>query len=203
MPFREATYADLIPASHILSTAFKNDSFQSKYLRPLLSKYPHDLERHHLRQLRMQWARRSADHKLFVAFKPAADGKGEDCLTGVASWSRRSATPRPATWSVTAWTTAVGYYNQAEAYFWPDRAADPERATILTRSAPYSKHHWTGSRAEVWYLNIIGVDPRFEGQGIGRELVAWGFEQARKDGVGTSCIAASGRDQFYLACGFD
>ncbi len=30
-----------------------------------------------------------------------------------------------------------------------------------------------------------------------------GFERARQEGVGTSCIAASDRDRFYKACGFD
>ncbi|KAK1080142.1 hypothetical protein LTR33_005795 [Friedmanniomyces endolithicus] len=173
MPFREATYADLLPASQILAAAFKNDAFQGKYLRPHLDKYPDDLARQYLSTLRTSWARASPDNKLLVSFKPSSRGKGEECLTGV------------------------------ESLILPDRAAEPERQNILTRAFPYAKHHWTGTRAEVWYLNVVGVDPAFEGQGIGRELVAWGFERARQEGVGTSCIAASDRDRFYKACGFD
>ncbi|KAK0903991.1 hypothetical protein LTR91_020836 [Friedmanniomyces endolithicus] len=181
MPFREATYADLLPASQILAAAFKNDAFQGKYLRPHLDKYPDDLARQYLRTLRTSWARASPDNKLLVSFKPSSRGKGEECLTGV----------------------VVVYYNYLESLILPDRAAEPERQNILTRAFPYAKHHWTGTRAEVWYLNVVGVDPAFEGQGIGRELVAWGFERARQEGVGTSCIAASDRDRFYKACGFD
>ena len=203
MPFRELTYADIKPAAGILAAAFKDDGFQGKYLHPYLDKYPGDLERRYRRTMFAAWARSSDDHKCFVAYKPTADGKGEECITGVISWSRRSAQPRPKTWSASLWTTTVGYYNQVEEYFLPDRAADPVRATILARAAPYSKHHWTGSRAEVWWLDVIAVDKAFEGQGIGRELVAWGFERAKQDGIGTSCIAAQGRDRFYIACGFD
>ncbi|KAK0836888.1 hypothetical protein LTS02_018056 [Friedmanniomyces endolithicus] len=203
MPFREATYADLLPASQILAAAFKNDAFQGKYLHPHLDKYPDDLARQYLRTLRTSWARASPDNKLLVSFKPSSRGKGEECLTGVVSWSRRRANSPSASWSATAWTKVVVYYNYLESLILPDRAAEPERQNILTRAFPYAKHHWTGTRAEVWYLNVVGVDPAFEGQGIGRELVAWGFERARQEGVGTSCIAASDRDRFYKACGFD
>jgi GNAT superfamily N-acetyltransferase len=204
MPFREATYSDLQPASEILAAAFRNDSFQGRYLHPHLDKYPDDLARSYLRKMRLHWAKSSSpDHKLFVAYKPSADGKGEECVTGVASWSRRRAKPLPEDGTTSLWTKAITTYNSWEAYFLPDRAADPFRLTILARAAPYSKHHWTGSRAEVWYLNIIGVSPDFEGQGIGRELVAWGFEKAKQDGVGTSCISAEGKDGFYEKCGFD
>jgi GNAT superfamily N-acetyltransferase len=203
MPYRQATYSDVEPAAKILAAAFKNDGFMGIYLHPYLDKYPDSLEKRYIRSLRSQWARMSDEHKLLVAYQPTADAKGEERLTGVASWSRRRATPTPQTWTTTGWTTAMNYYNKLHEWFYPDRAADPERAKILDRAAPYSKHLWTGSRAEVWYLNVLGVDPAFEGKGIGRELVAWGFEQAKKDGVGTSCIAAQGRDRFYQACGFD
>ncbi|KAH9827192.1 Acetyltransferase (GNAT) family [Teratosphaeria destructans] len=204
MPFREAKYADLAPASQILGEAFKNDSFQGRYLHPELAKYPDSLTRHYLRKLRSLWARSGAnEHKLFVSYKFSADGRCEECLTGIVSWSRRHAHPTPLTWGTAAWVKLTDTYNYIESYFLPDQALDPVRATILSRSWPYTKHHWTGSRAESWYLDLLAVDPAFEGQGIGRELVAWGFERARQDGVGTSCIAASGKDRFYRACGFD
>ncbi len=74
------------------------------------------------------------------------------------------------------------YYNYLESLILPDRAAEPERQNILTRAFPYAKHHWTGTRAEVWYLNVVGVDPAFEGQGIGRELVAWGSSARDRKG---------------------
>ncbi|KAK6429328.1 hypothetical protein LTR95_014525 [Oleoguttula sp. CCFEE 5521] len=203
MPFREATYADILPASHILARAFKDDGFMGRYLHPHLDKYPCDLQKRYVRSLRAQWASMSSEEKLFVSYKPTPDGMGEECLTGVAGWTRRRAVAKPAGWSTYAWKTAVSYVNMVDEYFNPDRAADPENHKIFEKLSPYNKHHWTGSRAEVWYLNVIGVDPAFEGQGIGRELVAWGFEQAKQDGVGTSCIAASGRDDFYRRCGFD
>lgn len=62
---------------------------------------------------------------------------------------------------------------------------------------------WTGQRAESWYLECLAVHPSFQGRGQGRALVAWGLEQARREGVAASVIAADGRERFYKKCGFD
>jgi GNAT superfamily N-acetyltransferase len=203
MPYREATYADLAPASQIIARAFKNDAFQGRYLHPQLDKYPDSLENLYLRRLRSKWASASPEFVPLVSYKLASDGKTEECVTGFACWVRRRSTPLPVSWSTWAWTTPVSYWNFVHEKLWPDRAADPEHMKMLDRSYPYFKHHWTGSRAETWYLDLIGVDPTFEGQGFGRELVAYGFQRAKEDGVGTSLIAAEGRDRFYRASGFD
>lgn len=89
------------------------------------------------------------------------------------------------------------------AWIWPNRAADPENADILERSAPAAKKHWTGDRAECWSLEICGVHPDFQGKGFGRLLVQWGFDKAEADEVCNSVVSAEGKDGFYKKCGFD
>lgn len=63
--------------------------------------------------------------------------------------------------------------------------------------------HPTGPRAESWYLACLAIDPKCQGQGVGRSLVEWGFEQAAKENVCVSVISAYGKDGFYRRCGFD
>ncbi|OQN96823.1 hypothetical protein B0A48_17383 [Cryoendolithus antarcticus] len=84
----------------------------------------------------------------------------------------------------------------------PNRAADPEKEDVIERSMPHAEHFWEGNRAESWYLSCLAVDPSTQGKGIGRPLVAWGFEQAAKEGVCVSVISAKGKEPFYMKCGF-
>ena len=172
-------------------------------MHPKLDKHPDSLANAYLRKLRMAWARASPENVLLVSYRLAADGKTEEGITGYANWTRRRPVPVPLSWSTAAWTKSIDYWNSWHEWLYPDLAADPERMKILAKSWPYTKHHWTGSRANTWYLALVGVDPEFSGQGIGRELVSYGFGRAREDGVGTSLIAAEGRDDFYRACGFN
>jgi GNAT superfamily N-acetyltransferase len=89
------------------------------------------------------------------------------------------------------------------AWIWPNRAADAVNGDILERSAPATKHHWTGDRAECWSLEICGIHPDFQGKGHGRLLVQWGFDKADAEGVCNSVVSAWGKDGFYKKCGFD
>ncbi|KAM3423946.1 hypothetical protein BST61_g1340 [Cercospora zeina] len=94
-------------------------------------------------------------------------------------------------------------YNYFESFFYPNRAVDPSRTSIMSEFPTYCGHFWTGSRAEVFDLTLLGVDPAASGQGYGKELVAWGFEKAKGEEVGCSVVGADGTEKFYRRCGFD
>jgi predicted N-acetyltransferase YhbS len=68
---------------------------------------------------------------------------------------------------------------------------------------PYSAHHWSGPRAENWYLDILAVHPDYQGQGFGKELVEWGIKEADKEGVCASVTSSEGNENFYLRAGFE
>jgi GNAT superfamily N-acetyltransferase len=97
----------------------------------------------------------------------------------------------------------VQLYVGAEAKVYPNRAANPDNEDILERSYDFVDHMWTGKRAESWYLECLGVIPKFQRQGIGRALVKWGFEQAEKENVCASVISGDGKEEFYRSCGFE
>lgn len=85
---------------------------------------------------------------------------------------------------------------------WPNRAADSTKLRILEETFPLFSHHWSGSREQRWYLDMLGTHPEYQGQGIGRELVQWGVDQATKENVCASLIAALDKDRFYGKFGF-
>lgn len=87
--------------------------------------------------------------------------------------------------------------------FSPNRAASPEDELIIERSYDFLDHVWVGPRSESWYLECLGVDPDYQRRGQGRALVKWGLDQARREGIACSVIAADGKEKFYQNCGFD
>jgi len=97
---------------------------------------------------------------------------------------------------------AAGLSVRVSKWMWPSRAADPAMANLLEETFPLIAHHWAGSRAENWYLDILGVHPDGQGKGCGKELVQWGLDAAAKEGVDASVIAAYKKDGFYEKCGF-
>jgi predicted N-acetyltransferase YhbS len=85
---------------------------------------------------------------------------------------------------------------------WPNYAADPSKVNVLIESKPFTDHHWSGSREQTWYLDLLAVHPASQGKMFGRELVQWGMDEAKREGVWASVIAAKGKDRFYGRFGF-
>lgn len=100
------------------------------------------------------------------------------------------------------------YHNFFLALIAPNRAASrpPQlteesvrQALIKALGALYASppHRLTN-----WSLNCLAVRPKYQRLGHGRELVAWGVDRAREEGIAASVLAAKGKDTFYRRCGF-
>ena len=59
---------------------------------------------------------------------------------------------------------------------------------------PYRSNHWE--------LCTLAVDRPHQRRGIGRELVGWGLERAKADGIPAVVIGAKDTEPFYQKCGF-
>lgn len=199
MPLRPVGYADLSSIAHLLSRAFKDEYLFSDFMHPHLSQYPNGLYLHFLNAIRISYVS-GPDNHLLVSY--TTDTNGSETITGFAHWRRLRANP-PTSYYSNAMVQGMKTLNYLESFVFPNRAADPARTGVLGEAGPFVMHHWTGTRAEVWDLSILGVDPAFQGRGFGRELVEWGFAKAREEGVGCSVISSDGKDPFYQACGFD
>jgi len=200
MSVREATYEDLLPASKVLAAAFKDECLFGGLFHPHRADFPDDMHLFFLQKLRVDWARTSTPDLHIALAHPPQD---PSAIAGVGIWMRKRATPTPDSAAVAAKVQEMELLNAAEAETKPNRAADPTHHGILGASEKFMKHHWSGSRAESWYLDLLGVDPKQGGHGYGKLLVRYGFELARAEGVGASVISALDRESFYTALGFD
>ncbi len=180
----------------ILAAAFKDSGLFGEYMHPHRAQYPDDMTYFFLRMLRADYYSGS-DHRLIVTTGP------EEQVTGAAHWIRKRAHSRSPGIYNQVMINAVNAYNAVETLIYPNRAADTSKLDVLDHMEPFTHHHWTGTRAESWYLAIIGVDPNAEKRGYGKQLVKYGFDQAAQEGAGCSVIAAPGRASFYVACGYD
>jgi GNAT superfamily N-acetyltransferase len=200
MSIREATYDDLLPASKILAAAFKNEPLFGGHFHPRRAEFPDDMHRFFLQKLRLDWARTSSSDVRIILSHPVGEPAA---LAGVAIWQRKRTTPIADSETTAAKVKEMEAINAEEAASLPNRASEPANLNILAESEKFMKHHWSGSRAESWYLDLLGVDPKQGGHGYGKLLVKYGFELARAENVGASVISALDRESFYTALGFD
>lgn len=200
MSIREATYADLLPASKILAAAFQDEPLFGGEFHPYRKEYPDDMHLFFLQKLRLDWARGNSPNLHILLSHPPSDSSH---ITGVAIWLRKRSTPQPDSWSAALTNTAMRATNAAEAQLYPNRAASPSRHGMLEASYPFIAHHWSGSRADSWYLDLLGVSPSEGGHGYGKALVRAGLAVAEQEGLGASVISALGKEGFYTALGFD
>ncbi|KAF7192956.1 hypothetical protein HII31_05687 [Pseudocercospora fuligena] len=213
MSIRFANYADLVPASKCLAAAFKDEhmykSLQQQnhrnttnknrfgiYMHPHRHSYPEDMYLQFLKMVRNAYFS-GPDSYVLVSYDDT------ETITGLAHWRRLRSNPPTPTWSRTFIKTCVNWYNYFESFIYPNRASEPSHLSILGQLGPFAAPFWTGSRSEVWDLTLLGVDSAHGGKGYGRELVKWGFERAREEGVGCSVMASEGKEGFYRSCGFD
>lgn len=202
MPLRQATFADIHHGAQIMATAFKEGPIMAHYLHPYRGQHPEGMYLYFLRKLRLAWARGPPDDILLVTYDTDASGK-ETTITGFAHWHRKRAREAPRSIYSTAVVQATATYNYLTSIIWPNRAIEPSRAGLFTQIDPFISHHWTGSRAEVWMLGLIAVDPTAGKKGYGRQMVEWGMRHAEQDGVACSLIAGKWAVGFYRKCGFN
>lgn len=102
----------------------------------------------------------------------------------------------------------ISYIHKLSEFVFPNRAAaKPPQLTAPQLHAlfrPFIAHLYTSPpyRKNAWKLVSLAVLPQYQSRGHGRKLVAWGLEQARKDGVVAHVMAAKGKETFYQRCGF-
>ncbi|EGP84152.1 unnamed protein product [Zymoseptoria tritici ST99CH_1A5] len=200
MPIRPATYADLVPAAKVLAKAFFNEPLYGQYMHPHREQYPDDVYLTFLHKLRLAWL--GSMDQVLVSYKSNPEDTSKEIITGCAHWNRISSSSGDG-WLTTAKIAAMKTYSYLESFAYPNRAADPSRLPILSEAGPYCAHFWTGTRSEVWDLVLLGVDPSQGRQGFGKELVAWGFEKAKGEGVGCSVTSSQGNEGWYQRCGFE
>jgi GNAT superfamily N-acetyltransferase len=96
-------------------------------------------------------------------------------------------------------------YHSISLALFPNRAADPTRASFLDTAVANSEKYWTGQRTECWDLHVCGVHPDYQGKGVGKLLARWGVLEAQKEGedVVASVLCGEKNRGFYGKAGMN
>ncbi|KAI7091491.1 hypothetical protein KC356_g627 [Hortaea werneckii] len=200
MTIRPAERADLTSAAKVCAKAFFDTELFGEVIHPYRHQYPDDMYLYWLKNFRSGLNRR--DNHLLVATVSEPE-ESQPTIIGVAQWIRRRAHPSSQDQSSSESSSSEQNEIGKEEELPPNRAADPTKLDVLQRVGPFVDHKWSGERAETWYLGLLAVHPDYQGHGIGKQFVTWGFERAKADAVCVSVISALGKDGFYRTCGFD
>jgi len=96
----------------------------------------------------------------------------------------------------------VDQLNLVYTWLWPDKSADAAHIAAFHAATPLTTHLWSDKREESWMLDMLCTDPQHERKGHGKALVKWGIDEAEREGICNSVIAAWERDGFYSRFGF-
>ncbi|KAH8646230.1 hypothetical protein BX600DRAFT_157954 [Xylariales sp. PMI_506] len=207
---REPRWSELPQIAKVMARAFWDDNLFGDLIHPHRNQYPADPDLYWLRRAHAMWW--DYRYKWLVAVveeeDTAANGGTREVVAGIARWERLGDGGKP----MECWwfdprnllkplTSAA---MSVHALLWPNRAADPAQEDVIERSYPFfGPITWHDERAESWYLEVLAVDPNYQGRRLGQALVAWGLERAAADDVCASVVSAAGKDGFYRKCGFD
>ena len=207
---RRAFISEQHSLARVCTAAFWNDVLFGKLIHPHRDQYPSDNDLYWLRRIQAEWWDWS--HVFIVA--AAKDQAGKDVIMGQAHWSRIADDEREnyeAGWGLAWWDPRLlikpigQFWVRVAAWLRPNKAADMEQEDIIERSYGFLDHVWTreNERSPCWYLESLAVSPEHQNRGVGRKLVQWGLDQAEKERIACSVIAADGKERFYQKCGFD
>ena len=204
MHIRLATAHD-VPATASLSvSAFANDEL-FEWMSPHRAAYPTHFRAQFL--LRYQTRFWSSDYVFYVAETDEGDKdwSGAAEVVGYAIWSRRGNSETAKRWrqSQESWraTIEVALLRIEEWYLdtiKADKSLDYSKRDQL-RTAPSTDFEDVD---EMWKLNNLATDPRFQHRGVGGMLIAWGQEQARRENVCVGLTASIVGQGVYRKKGF-
>ena len=204
MPLRPALPSDLPRLATISSAAFFNESLFGDVIHPLRHKYPSDFTIYW--HLSIQGKFLGPRNRIIVATTASPDGT--ESITGFVIWQRQG-DDEPARKIVEEFKEMgieEGKFPKLENE--NNRAIDESKRNLLEDTFPFFKHFWDGEKNGVpkmnnWYLDLCCVHPEYQGGGIGLELVRWGLDRARDEGVHASVTVSYQNEPFYVKAGFD
>ncbi|KAF2661095.1 acyl-CoA N-acyltransferase [Lophiostoma macrostomum CBS 122681] len=200
LTLRLATLSDLPAIARCWYHAFFDDEVIGDMMHPHRNDHPKDVYWFLLRGIRERfWDWR---HQ-FIVVTAREDGK--DRLVGAADWRRVGdggremelgwADPRNLI------SLAIQSYHKLSLALWPNRAADPARASFLDSALSSAGKYWTGERAECWDVYVCGVHPDFQRMGVGKMLVEWGTKRVDEESVSASVLCGEKNRKFYTRAG--
>ncbi|KAF2010154.1 hypothetical protein BU24DRAFT_455288 [Aaosphaeria arxii CBS 175.79] len=197
---RLATASDLPAIARCWYYAFFDDEVIGDLMHPHREESPEDVYYFLLRGVRERfWDWR---HQFIVI---TVIEEGIERIVGAADWRRigdgGKAMELPRLDPRNLISPTYSLYHNVSLYFFPNRAADPARASILNSAVESAASYWTGKHSQCWDLYVCGVHPDYQGKGIGKALVDWGIRKADEERTSASVLCGEKNRVFYNKAG--
>ena len=172
---------------------------------PRRIEYPSHFRAYFLRRYQMRFW--SPEFVFHVAETDKGDSawSGTAQIVGYATWSRRGESDVALAWrrDQDTWRSRLelALLRAGEWYtdlFRLDESVDYGFRDRFLATAPANFEDID----EMWKLRDLATDPRFQHRGVGSMLIAWGQEQARREGVCVGLTASIVGQGVYLKMGF-
>ncbi|KIW27797.1 uncharacterized protein PV07_07504 [Cladophialophora immunda] len=215
MVLRLARLSDLPIISEILAVGFHDEEVVGPLLHPFRDQYPEDYLNYWRRRCRERYWDYS---RVFLVSCEKDPRTGGEIVVGVAEW-QRVGFGWAKVWGLRGFwdprrliEPIISTFHRILSIWSPNRAAaraDPSDSFPLTPTTlqstlwPFISHCYLSPphRLTRWSLDCISVRPESRKCGSGRELVAWGLERAREEGIPACVMAAADKERFYQRCG--
>ncbi|KAF2198017.1 acyl-CoA N-acyltransferase [Delitschia confertaspora ATCC 74209] len=205
MPIRLAKYTDIPAIAHVCAKSFYDDELFGDMMHPFRAEYPEDYEQFYVRRFRENWYDWS--HVIWVA--TTCDKEGKVIVAGVAEWELMGRAGKGREYrKLGGWNPGMAFPNLGSSHssaLSTNRAAnpDPSLRNPFPTAHDLTIHHWTGARANSYYLDLLAIHPDYQGGGLAKELVQWGLDRAEEEGVSASVVSSVPGRGFYKRMGFD
>ena len=204
MHIRLATAHDIPETATIAASAFANDELH-EWMYPHRTAYPAHFRAAFLRRYQPRFW--SPDFFFYVAETDAGDEdwSGAAEVAGFAVWSRRgnSEVAKRRRKSQASWraTIEVALLRIEE---WYTDTIKGDKSLDYSNSAQFRAAVSVDFEDvdEMWKLNSLATEPRFQHRGVGGMLITWGQEQARRENVCIGLTASVVGQGVYRKKGF-
>ena len=198
---RRATLTDVPQMAEVFAAGFIDDDVFGRFMHPKRREYPEDWLRWWAKEIRSQIIDPAG--LCFVGVDKAGAiqaccltkkiGNPSQRIAAEGILGRRLEQARGI--ALNAW----------DSWIFTDRTADPKAMAIFEKNWDDIKHHFSGPRAQAWFIEGFCVHPRVQrGGGFGRDLLLNAIELGKTEEppVPIAVIASEIGDAFYEKYGF-
>ncbi|KNG87173.1 hypothetical protein ANOM_005098 [Aspergillus nomiae NRRL 13137] len=127
-------------------------------------------------------------------------------VVGFAVWERNGVCDAARSWQGTSLSKKLKRLNLNLKIAYTFHLDTPKRSISWPKLNHYQnelKSAKASQPTESWYLSILAVSSKGQGQGVGRKLLQWGIDRSEEERIPTTLVATNAGLHLYESTGFE